>query len=187
MVKENSVNTLELEKGVKKLTKVFGSDAVVKDLDLIAEELLRRSIDSPIPSDQRNLANSAATFVDKRRKEVSFGFNRSYAAFQDAPGRTTPYIIRPKRKKILYIPLTQKGRLHRRGNNPKDEGLVRGKDYFLAKKVTIKIKAYGSAKGPNHYFSQTLEENTDFALKALALRLERRARKELKPDAGNSS
>lgn len=184
---DNEVDTKDLEKGLRKMAEAFGGESAVKEMDLVAEELLRRSIDSPVPSDTRNLANSASTFVSKSRKEITFGFNSKYAAFQDAPNRTAPYVIRPVRKKILYIPISQKGKLHRAGNNPKLEGLKRGVDYVLAKKAVIPIKSYGSVKGPNHYFSQTFRENSDFALRALALRLERKARKKLKPDASGST
>lgn len=184
---ENVVDTRPLEKGIRKLQKVYSDEAIVDELELVADELIRRAIDSPIPSDQRNLANSATVNRRVKQKEVIFGFNRQYAAFQDAPGRTSPYVVRPKRKKILYIPISQKGRLHREGNNPRLEGLERGKDYVLARKVTIPIKPYGSAVGPNHYFSETLKKNTDFALRALALRLQKRGEQALRQSGGGNA
>ncbi len=172
------VDIAGFEKGILQLVKAMGDKAgVTKDLDLLAEEILRRAIDSPIPSDDRQLANSASTFPEPNKTRVVFGFNRVYAAFQDAPGRTNAYIVRPRLKKILYIPISRKGRFHRRGLNPKNEGLVRGRDFVLAKKAVIPIKPYGSTTGPNHYFSQTIAKNKEFIFKQTALIVERRFKK----------
>lgn len=183
---ETTVITKSLEKGIKKLQKVFTDDSIVDEVRLVAAELLRRAIDSPIPSDMRMLANSDTINVNVKKKQVTFGFNREYAAFQDAPGRSAPYVITPKRKKALFVPLNQKGRQHREGNNPNLENLEWGKDYVLAKKVVIPIKPYGSATGPNHYFSETIKRNTNFALEALTLRLRKRGEEALRKEGGGN-
>lgn len=192
-----SVDTKKLEAGLKKLTKTFSPEVVLDEMELVAEALLKKAIDSPIPSDTRFLANSATSIVEKNRKAVVFGFNRVYAAFQDAPGRSSPYIIKPRKKKWLYVPLTQAGRRHRLGANPQSEGLtfggfVRrvkgtgggggggGADYILAKEVVVPIKPYGSAIGPNHYFSETLKRNVNWSLEAISKRLEGRLGKDFK-------
>ncbi len=147
-------------------SRILSTPVMIDDVELVADEILRRAITSPIPSDVRDLARSADSI--KRKDHVTFGFNTRYAAFQDAPGRSLPYTIVPRLKKVLYVPITRKGRtLHRRGNNPLDEGLEKGVDYFLTQKVVIPIKPYGSAIGPNHYFSETLKRNVDFVFDTL--------------------
>lgn len=47
-------------------------------------------------------------------------------------------------KKANYIPLTKKGRReHAKGANPENEGLVRGKDYFIARRgVTVPARPF---------------------------------------------
>lgn len=183
-------STKQLEKGLKELERQFRTEDILDEMEVIGQELIKRSINAPIPSDTRLLANSGDTVIDRNRKSVTFGFNQVYAAFQDAPGRTKPYIIRPKRKKWIYVPVSQAGRRHRLGANPRNEGLVFGgfidrtkgrgvnrggdADYILAKEVVVPVKRYGSEVGPNHYFSGTLSRNVDFALEALAARLTRR-------------
>ena len=200
------INTRSLEKGLRKLAEVYSADEVLKDMELIGQQLIKRAIEAPVPSDTRGLANSGDVLVDKGRKEVVIGFNKSYAAFQDAPGKTTPHIIKPRRKKYLYVPTSQRGRKHRIGNNPKNEGLIFGgivrsvgggsrggsssgpqqkADYILAKEVIVPIKPYGSALGPNHYFSETMKRNVKFTLEALAKRLARRLGDKLKPKGGS--
>lgn len=161
------------ERGLRDLAKRFDPRAITFELELVADELLRRAIDSPIPRDQGNLERSATVNRNVQRKEVVFGFNRVYAAFQDQPGRSGIVTVKPRRKKMLYIPISQRGRMHRYGNNPNNEGLIWGVDYVLKKSVDIRIKPYGSALGPNHYFSETLKKNVNFMLDALAKRLER--------------
>ena len=86
----------------------------------------------------------------------------------------------PRVKKILYIPISTKGRLHRRGNNPLDEGLERGKDFILAPRAVIPVKPYGSAVGPNHFFSETVSRNVDFMFEAITDRAEKRLGKRFK-------
>jgi hypothetical protein len=193
-----TVDTKKLENGMKKLQKAFGPDVVLREMGLIAEAILKKSIDSPIPSDTRFLANSATSVVEKNRKAVVFGFNRAYAAFQDAPGRSAPHVIKPRKKKWLYVPITQAGRRHRLGANPKNEGLIFGgfvrrvkgtgggsggrdrADYILAKEVVIPIKSYGSAIGPNHYFSETVKRNVNWSLEALSKRIKARLKRNFK-------
>lgn len=168
-----------LRAGLKELSRSFSPEFLVDDVELVAEEVLRRAIDSPIPSDTRGLANTATTV--KRKDEVRFGFNKVYAHFQDALNRTQPWIIVPRVKKILYIPISTKGRLHRHGNNPIDEGLERGKDFVLAPRAVIPIKPYGSAIGPNQYFSETVKRNVTFMFFAISSRAEKRLGRVFQP------
>jgi len=161
---------------LKKLKVRWSKESLTEELEEIAEILLSRAIESPIPTDTGDLAGSGATERDPRRGEVRFGFNKVYAAFQDADGKSEQVIV-PKRKKFLYVPLTQKGKKHRAGLNPKDEGLVRGKDFILTKRVVVKTKPYGSEVGPNMYFSQTMRDNTEFVFEEIARRMTNRARK----------
>lgn len=169
------VNLTQFEKGLRELAQKFGRDTVLPDLELVAEEFLNRVIDAPIPSDMRRLANSSAV-VREGPAKVVFGFNSVYAAFQDQPTRSGGVVtVRPRRKRILYVPLNQRGKLlHRRGMNPATEGLVWGKDYVLKREVKIPIKPYGSEIGPNHYFSGTLKREAGDMLEALARLVKRR-------------
>ena len=164
---EAVLDSKDFVEGFEILGKQLSPETSLDDLEFVAHELIRRAIDSPIPSDTRMLANSAA--VVKGRAGVTFGFNRRYAFFQDSARRKRPWIIVPRVKRILYIPITTKGRrLHRYGNNPADEGLEFGVDYVLRPRVTIKIKPYGSAIGPNHYFSGTIQKNKRFTFQAIS-------------------
>lgn len=181
MAKTVDVDTKNLQKGITKLLKdVETGGRILFEMELIANEVLNRAIESPVPRDTSDLERSATTVIDKSKKEVVFGFNKVYAAFQDAPGRTAPYIIRPVRKKALFIPLTKRARLHRAGNDPAREGLQRDVDFVIRKQVTIPIKPYGSELGPNHYFSETLKRNVNFILESLATRIGRLMEKEQK-------
>ena len=173
------IDDSSFRQGFRVLSKELSSEVTSGDAVLTAEEIIRRSIDSPIPSELRALANSAV--VIKTREKVTFGFNSRYAFFQDSPGRSVPWIIVPRVKKVLYIPISPKGRrLHRRGNNPDDEGLERGVDYVLRSKVVIPIKPYGSAIGPNHFFSETIRRNVDFIFESISDSAGRRLAKKFK-------
>ncbi len=166
---ESAIGSETFRKGLEKLVaSVTKSEKLLIDMDLVANEVLTRAIQSPVPRDTADLERSASTSVDTKKREVIFGFNKVYAAFQDAPNKSGSIVIRPKKKKFLFIPLTKKARLHRIGNNPENEGLKRGVDYVLSKKAVIPIKPYGSEIGPNHYFSETLAKNVTFIFKSLA-------------------
>ncbi|UCG53553.1 MAG: hypothetical protein JSW58_08345 [Candidatus Latescibacterota bacterium] len=171
------VDTSKFSKRLSKLAKkLTDKTGVLDDMEFLADELLARAENSPVPSDTRELARSAATVRNDDRKEVVFGFNKVYAAFQDQPEKKSgTIVIKPRRKKILYIPLTSKGRrYHMYGRDPNLEGLVYGRDYILLKEVRIPIKAYGSELGPNHYFSETIKRNINFVFETLAKMIGRR-------------
>lgn len=189
-----TVTSNTMEKGIRDLRRLFDDDDILEEMEVIGEQIIKIAIDSPIPSDTRQLANSGTTVVDKPKKTIIFGFNRVYAAFQDAPNQTKPQVIRPRRKTWLYVPVSRRGKTHRLGNNPESEGLVFGgfvrrvvgggrrnrdndADYILAKEVVIPVKGYGSALGPNHYFSGTIARSADLMISSLARRLEARLRK----------
>ena len=197
------VDTSEFERKLRRLANRFGSKEVLNDLELIAQDLLKKAVDSPIPRDVGTLAASGLVVKDTSRNRITFGFNRIYAAFQDAPNRRGQYTLRPKFKRWLYVPISQAGRRHRTGVNPESEGLIFGgfvrrvgggnrssnpaarggggaADYILAKEVVIPIRPYGSALGPNHYFSETIKRNRNKVLKDLGLRLSRRLGREFR-------
>ncbi len=75
----------------------------------VAHFLLNASVKAPIPNLDGNLAASRQVEVQKSRGVVKFGFNTAYAAFQDA-GKQTFQVVRPKRKRALYIPISERGR-----------------------------------------------------------------------------
>lgn len=147
-------------------------DAVMAQLRALGQAILTDAVNSPSPVDSGELMRSAVV-EQTSVNEITIGFNKEYAAFQDQGSKTGIATVRPKRKKWLFIPLTARAEKdHRPGGNPKEEGLIFGgfcntvgpagaakgppdADYVLAKKALIKIKPYGSDLGPNHYFSQT--------------------------------
>lgn len=137
---------------------------ITDEMAVLAEYILSAAIDSPIPSDTRWLEQSGLVEKDPSRGEITFGFNVVYAAFQDSGHFVgTERIIKPHPpKKFVFVPLNQAGRKHSTGANPKDEGLTRGVDYILKKEVRVPIKAYGSIRGPNKYFSRTFEDHVDW-------------------------
>jgi hypothetical protein len=60
----------------------------------------------------------------------------AHAAYQDKGFSTNP----PKGN---FIPLTKKGARHATGKNPKEEGMKRGKDYFMARRgVTVPARPF---------------------------------------------
>jgi len=165
----------EWNEGIKKLSKQFTGEAITFEMEVVANQVLKKAIDSPIPSGLRMLELSATTVRNNSKLEVAFGFSKSYAAFQDQPGKSGSIQIKPRVKKALYIPLTRAGESHRYGLNPVTaEGLKPGVDFIIRRKALIRIKPYGSALGPNHYFSETLKRNVNFMLEALTKRLQQK-------------
>lgn len=166
-----TVNTKSFERKFRKMIRGLSPKGAERGVYLTCRHLLNVAIRSPIPSDTRALANSDAINIrisGQTKLIATFGFNKAYAAFQDQPGKSGIVEVRPVRKKMLYVPISQRGRLHRLGNNPRNEGLVYGEDYVLKKVVRISIKPYGSPKGPNHYFSETLKRQTDDTFQRIA-------------------
>lgn len=112
---------------------------------------------------------------------IRFGFNRIYARLQDWPKALGPgpVIVRPKRKRWIYVPLTKRARTKPYGAIPPPDWIFGGfvmrlgrsrprrnflskaasqgwqADYVLAKEVHIPVKSWGSSRGPNRYFSET--------------------------------
>jgi hypothetical protein len=123
-----------------------------------ADGVITDAVQSPVPRGGTGDLGASGVVQDQG-KQLAFGFNKSYAQFQDKPdgvfrGFKT---ILPKVKRILYIPLTSAGRRkHQYGANPEEEGLVKDRDYILRPRARIPMKRYGSHLGPNLYFSETL-------------------------------
>lgn len=88
-----------------------------------------------------------------RGRSVRFGFDTEYAGVMDQGWRTT--VIRPVRAKALFIPLS--ARAARQGPRAYRR-LKRGVDYTFAKQVIPPKPKKFADKGPNYYFSGTLEE-----------------------------
>ncbi len=172
-----TIDNKKFKEDIKRLQKKWGTESLTKEAASIAEQLIAITIESPVPTDTGELAGSAAVETDLGAGKVRFGFNKVYANFQDGDGRSVQF-IRPKRKKFLYVPITEKGRRrHRLGRNPKDEGLVFNLDYTLRKEVQVKTKPYGSPIGPNQYFTETLSRNGDFFFEQLIIGMDRLAGK----------
>lgn len=84
----------------------------MKILRDVARGLIEQSKRAPIPRSAPEIGPSA--FVrDSARNEVSFGFSHPHSQLHDGIGLVFPRKIVPIRKKILYIPLTPRGRLHK--------------------------------------------------------------------------
>jgi len=170
-----TIDNKKFKEDLKRLQKKWGVESLTKEAASIAEELIAMTIESPVPTDTGDLAGSAAVETDLGAGKVRFGFNKVYANFQDGDGRSIQ-VIRPKRKKFLYVPITEKGRRrHRLGRDPKTEGLELKIDYTLRKEVQVKTKKYGSPIGPNQYFTGTLSRNRDFFFEQLVIRMDRLA------------
>ena len=170
-----NIDNKKFKEDLKRLQKTWGPESLTKEAATIAEELIAITIEAPVPTDTGELAGSAAVETDLGSGKVRFGFNKVYANFQDGDGRKIQ-VIRPKRKRSLYVPLTQKGRRrHRLGRNPKNEGLKFNEDYTLAKEVRTTTKPYGSPIGPNQYFTGTLTRNRDFFFEQFVIRMDRLA------------
>lgn len=183
-VRVNFKNERELVLFLRNLKKEWSSEKILKEMSRIGDILLSRSVEAPVPTDTGDLAGSSNKEVDKSKNQVTIGFNKVYAAFQDA-GKKSSQTIKPKKKKLLFIPLTQKGRKHVLGRNPRDEGLKSGVDYVMVKQVTIKTKPYGSPIGPNRYFSGTLQRNKDFVFEELARRMSKGAERAKRKSGGS--
>jgi phage gpG-like protein len=89
------------------------------------------------------LKNSFIPQADNKNAVV--GTNLVYARLQNNGG-----IVRPKKSKNLYIPLTRKG-MRKSAGSPIPKNLKRGVDYILAKKAKIPARPfmYLSNKGAN--------------------------------------
>lgn len=169
-----NIKTEEYTKRLRTLQSIWGLKALTKEAEVIAEQLISKAIDV-IPSDVGELAGSGAVESNLSTGIVRFGFNKVYANFQDGDGRSTQ-VIRKKRKRALYIPITEKGRRqHRLGRNPKNEGLEFLIDYTLKQSVRVSTKPYGSPIGPNQYFTGTLSRNREFFFEQLVIRMDRLA------------
>jgi hypothetical protein len=175
----------ELELFLKELEKEWSAQKLLKELERIGQILLSRAVEAPVPTDRGKLAGSTKSETNKGKKEVTIGFNKVYAAFQDG-GKKAEQVIKPRKKKFLFLPISKKGRKHVTGRNPRSEGLKQGVDYLLVKKVTVKTKAYGNPVGPNKYFSETLRQNKEFFFKEIARRMSLKADKAAKKSGGSS-
>lgn len=170
-----NIDVKKFKDDLRRLQKKWGLESLTKEAASIAEQLISKTIESPIPTDTGDLAGSGSVESNPTKGVVRFGFNKVYANFQDGDGRSEQ-VIRVKRKKALYVPITPQGRTrHRLGRNPATEGLRFNIDYTLKKEVRVKTKSYGFFKGPNRYFTGTLSRNRDFFFEQLVISMERLA------------
>ena len=167
-----NVDLSEFNKSMQALSKKFANKGpLIKEALTFTAEWVLGEAQKVVPKDQGTLARSAT--VEQISNGVEFGFNTRYAAAQDLGFPSMR--LRPKRKKWLYVPISDRGRrYHTYGRNPADEGLKYGTDYVLKKYVDIRNKPYGFDKGPNKYFSGTLEKNKTTIFEVLIKRLKER-------------
>ncbi len=172
-----NIKTEEFTKKLRELQSIWGLKALTKEAAIIAQELITKAVEAPVPTDTGELAGTGAVESNLGSGIVRFGFNKVYANFQDGDGRRVQ-VIRKKRKKALYVPLTEKGRRrHRLGRNPRTEGLKFNVDFTLKREVRVTTKPYGTPIGPNQYFTGTLSRNRDFFFEQLVIRMDRLAEK----------
>ena len=160
-----TLDTNDITKKLQKLVKAFKPDqpTMKKAMRFSAEWMLGMA-QNKAPVDQGSLGASSST--QEVKDGVEFGFNTSYAAVQDLGFKGEK--LRPRKAKALYVPISDKGRrYHTLGKNPATEGLMWGIDYVLAGEVQIRNKPYGSDRGPNKYFSETLERNKETIFKII--------------------
>lgn len=164
---------------MNRLKRDFRNADFMKDLVAVGQSIIAQAVNSPVPLDTGELARSGHVEPSRKPGEILLGFNKEYAAFQDSGYVSGDVrVVKPRRKKLLYIPLTRAGEAHQYGANPEEEGLVRGKDYTLTEEVRIKIKPYGSDVGPNLYFSETLRRRTPTIFEDLVKLMRRRLARE---------
>ena len=108
-----NIDAKKFKDDLRRLQKKWGLRSLTKEAAGIAEELITKAIDSPVPSDTGGLSGSGSVESNFDSGKVQFGFTKIYANFQDGDGRSVQ-VIKRKRKKALYIPLTEKGRRRHR-------------------------------------------------------------------------
>ncbi len=104
-----NIDTKKVTNELRRLQTRWGIKSLTKEAEVIAEQLISKTIEAPVPRDTGDLAGSGTVESNLTEGKVRFGFNKVYANFQDGDGRSIQ-VIRRKRKKALYIPLTDKGR-----------------------------------------------------------------------------
>jgi len=103
-----NVNTTGFTKKLRELQSIWGLESLTKEAAAVAEQLIAIAVDVT-PTDVGELAGSGVVEATPKKGTVRFGFTKVYANFQDGDGRSFQTIKR-KRKKALFIPLTEKGR-----------------------------------------------------------------------------
>jgi len=165
MAKETEIKTKKILQQLDRLEKEFSAQ-MLSDVSQYAADWILGIAQEHAPqgtnrSDSQAGGSLGASATSEKTKDgVEFGFNMEYASVQDSgfPGET----IKPRKAKSLYVPISDKGRrYHTLGKNPDEESLIYGIDYVYKKQVHVPNKAYGSKKGPNKYFSETLKRNSD--------------------------
>jgi hypothetical protein len=101
------INTKNLQLSLKTLQLLVDSRAQMIGRQVAYFVLRKAAIRAPRRFNSPGLKGSFAVERGRRRNEVNFGFNTSYAEIMDRGWRTP--IIRPKRAKALFIPLTRRG------------------------------------------------------------------------------
>ena len=190
MARASSVDVRAFEKSLRALAREWDAPALAEEGKFLSMQMIKFAKNAPIPrgryAEGGGLAGSDVVEVRSVQKgkgvSLRFGFNRIYAAFQDAGDRSGSITILPRRKKALFIPLSAAARKHVYGANPTDEGLKWGIDYVLAKKAVIPIKGYGSPVGPNRFFSGTLKAKSKWFIEELGRLLGERAGKAIRAD-----
>ncbi len=107
-----NIKTSEFKGLLTGLKATWGIKALTKEAAAVAEELIVKAIESPVPTDTGELAGSGVVESNASAGTVRLGFNKVYAAFQDSPVKNVQ-TISPKRKKALFIPISARGRKHR--------------------------------------------------------------------------
>jgi len=170
---EISFSKKELQALKKNLLLLRGGQNMVDEIarfgaeSIIAEAILK------VPVDMGELQQS--TDIQRLSKGVyRFGFFKSYAKVMDQGFNKK--IIKPVKAKALFIPITRRGKrsgparggIRRLGASRASGGAIAGKDFIFRKSMKApRMKAYGSRRGPNRYFSGTVKKMTSNKIKFL--------------------
>lgn len=174
-----SLKSRDFTRGVKKLLEQFDSSHVARAGEVATEAILAESQrKAPFRFGQlRNSANSERRRLTTPGAFLRFGFTVKYAAVMDQGWKVRRIV--PKRAKGLFIPLTrraarmgprkrtaavtasQRTPLRRRGPQARaSRKKTTGKDFIIVPSVKPPKARYGRKKGPNRYFSGTLQRKT---------------------------
>lgn len=163
-----------VDRALRRAVSRHGRQKLDHALSAIALEFLAKTKQLAPVGDYGGHGLQGSGTMQKIKNGFRVGYTAIYATVQDWPFRTNIVRIRPRRAKILYIPLTKRaankpvgakptglvlgGIVRVAGPTPRSTGAT-GKraDYILAEEARIKVKPYGSERGPNKYFSETFK------------------------------
>lgn len=159
-------------KGINKLVKninnmnISGASAD-RILKFAAEDLINKAqLKAPVNFGDLQRSQFLKKSINAKgdRNGYRIGFNKNYAKQMDTGFDTK--IIKPKKAKALYIPITRRGArtgptsggIRRLSQSRGQGGPQVNRDFVFRKSMKApRVKTYGSQRGPNRFFSGTIE------------------------------